>query len=153
VKREGTPRDYLDAAAERFQEAKDLYRLERYGGATYLAGVSIECALNAFLPSGHQLRGVHSLAVLLADGLSQRLPAGRAKEMGTLLTEVCRRWSNSQRYYPSSLIERVVKPRVRDHRDAKGNAKYLVDSAYTMYAQAYTIWVNPDDFPNAKDKS
>ncbi len=65
--------------------------------------------------------------------------------MSKVLTDVCRRWSNSQRYYPAVLIERLVKPRVTDYRDAKGNAKYLIDSAYTMFAQAYAIWIDPDD--------
>jgi HEPN domain-containing protein len=150
MKREGSLRDYLDAAGERFQEAKDLYRLGRFGGATYLAGVSVECALNAFLPSGHRIRGTHTLGLLAAEGLSQRLAPRRAKDVGTILTELSLRWSNSQRYYPGVLIERLVKPNVKSYRDAKGNAKYVIDAAYELFAEANAVWIDPDDLERAQ---
>jgi hypothetical protein len=150
MRRQATPRDYLDAAADRAQDARDLYRAERFGGAIYLAGVSIECVVNAFLPSGHRLRGNHSLPILASEGFSQRLAPRRAKEISKLLTDVTIRWNNSQRYYPTALTERLVKPHVTGYRDAKGNAKYLVDAAYNIFGIGFTMWINPDDLAAAK---
>lgn len=150
MKREASPQEYLDAAGERRAEAVQLYQADLFGGAVYLAGVSVECALHAFLPSGHQWRGQHNLALIAADGLAQRLPSRRAKEIGRLLSDISVRWNNSQRYYPSALTERLVKGKVRNFRDAKGNAKFLVDCAYELYSQALVVWRNPDDFVDVR---
>ncbi len=139
MRRVGSPREYLDAAADRAQDSKDLYRTERFGGAIYLAGVSIECALHSFLPSGHHLGGNHNLALLSGAGFSQRLAPRRAKEVGRILTDVMIRWNNGQRYYPTVLTERLIKPRVETYRDAKGNANFLVEAAYDIFKQAFAL--------------
>lgn len=42
MKREASPQEYLDAAGERRAEAVRLYEADLYGGAVYLAAVSVE---------------------------------------------------------------------------------------------------------------
>ncbi len=106
-----TPERYFDASKERFAGAGSCYGARDFGTALYLAGLSIEAALMAFVGTEvlGGIRAAHSFVLLANNGLAKLIEEPEDSARLTIaLTSAQLRWKNVYRYYPASYLAGLV---------------------------------------------
>ncbi len=106
-----TSERYFDASKERFTGAGSCYEARDFGTALYLAGLSIEAALMAFITPDvlGGIRAAHSFMLLANNGLARLLAEPEDSARLTIaLTSAQLRWKNVYRYYPAEYLAGLV---------------------------------------------
>lgn len=99
---------YRDAAVEHITVAQELYDLERFVLANYIAGPAAECMLRAYrhmidaeFDSRHELGRLYRL-VVFADVV----PRNRVEQVTAALEQVISLWSNEHRFLSNEALRR-----------------------------------------------
>lgn len=138
------PGHYRHASLERLQDARQLVENERFAGATYFAGLSVECMLRSLLVPG-LFDAKHDLLKLARGGFFAGLGDEAARKAGGLLTEVMARWLNSQRYCSEERLIAWIKREKKLPLATKGNlvkehCRRLLDAAAELVSIGDLRW-------------
>ncbi|MFC1600791.1 HEPN domain-containing protein [Candidatus Sumerlaeota bacterium] len=137
---------YLEASAFRIETARQLHEKGRYSAAIYLAGVSIECLLRAFITrEDPQFDQRHDLRELYKKAQLQALirPAKR-RQADAWLGDVWTRWKNNYRFASDDRMRTVFRD-LQHNRGIKGdflkeNSRIVVEAAYQLRTLGERRW-------------
>jgi len=102
------PEHYLLAAQERLSEAVALRRGARWVLAMYVAGLSAECMMRAFIPRDSEFDARHDLGALL--GASEwPLGSSERRRLHTAVSGIRVLWNNSLRYADEARVRSHLK--------------------------------------------
>lgn len=133
------PRDYYEAAWQRFEEAQHLAKTGRFGLALTLSGVAAECMLRAFIPPERPFDARHDLVLLLRDSTIDAGAGEKARrELGAALQVLRSIWRTSYRYRTDARQNTLVK-RLPAYRRLRGDGRPLVQSAADAIAAAAVV--------------
>ena len=140
------PEHYMEASAFRIESARQLHEHSRYSEAIYLAGVSVECLLRAFITrSTREFDARHDLQELFKQtGMEDLIPLKRKRDAGAWLGTIWARWKNNYRYVPDDRLRAEFK-RLRHDRGIAGdflkeNSRQVINSAYELRTIGELQW-------------
>jgi len=137
------PKHYLDASFNRIDSARKLHMQGRYSDAIYLAGVSVECLLRAFIT--HKFDKRHDLQDLFKESsLEALIPDKRRREVGSWLGIIWARWKNNYRYVSDDRLQAEFK-RLKHDRGISGNflkenSRLVINCAYKLRILGEQQW-------------
>jgi hypothetical protein len=137
---------YRDAAIEHLTVANDLYGLDRFVLANYVAGLGVECILRAYrhmldpeFDSRHALGRLYNLAKF-----DDVVPAGKEEVVGAALGDVINLWSNDHRFLSEAALRKRWSKR-KLYEGIKGDfvkeqVRRLVNSANQIVSIGAARW-------------
>ena len=140
------PEQYMEASAFRIESARQMHDHARYSVAIYLAGISVECLLRAFITRKTcEFDARHDLQELFKQAaLEDLIPHKRRREAGAWLGTVWARWKNNYRYVSDDRLRSEFKRLKHDrgiHGDfLKENSRYVVNCAYELRTIGELQW-------------
>ena len=139
--------DYLAAATEHVRGARELYSMQRYVLAHYVAGLAVECLLRAYLyrvnPKLFYSR--HDLWELeKASGFSDIVPNSQRQKISAALGDVVSRWQNDHRYRSERSLRRFLTGKKLYWRIkgdfVKENSRRIVEAALELVNLGAMAW-------------
>lgn len=131
---------YRDAAAERSQDAVELFLAGRCGAAIWVAGVALECLFRAYhrrrseqLDTGHDLKSLYK-ASRFADRVSPR----HVERMGSSIGLVAASWKNRYRYDPEDAVRRSIG--IRNATEFQRRAREVVNAVQEIVNHGVKRW-------------
>ncbi|KPA17923.1 hypothetical protein MHK_001852 [Candidatus Magnetomorum sp. HK-1] len=137
------PIHYLEASSCSIDSSRKLHFQARYSDAIYLAGVSVECLLRAFIT--HKFDKRHDLHELFkASSLEKLIPDRRRREVGCWLGTIWARWKNNYRYVSDERLKSEFK-RLKHDRGISGdylkeNSRMVINCAYNLRILGENQW-------------
>ena len=140
------PEHYREASAFRIESARQMHCHARYSDAIYLAGVSTECLLRAFITrrtiafdARHDLQELFKQA-----GLQDLIPFKHRRNAGALLGTIWARWKNSYRYITDDRLRSEFK-RLKHDRGIRGdflkeNSRCVINCVYELRTIGELQW-------------
>lgn len=137
---------YRAAAKEHMDDARLLYRSDRYALSLYVAGLAVECTLRAYrvrrdpqFDARHDLRDLHKLAAF-----NLVIPEKRSREVNAAMSEIVTLWRNDHRYHSNESLRQDLKKR-RLVGGIKGDplktlCARAVDAAITVVTSGEAQW-------------
>ena len=156
------PEHYVEAAAERVEQAEALFRIRHYSLAMDTAGRAVECILRAYffrkhgleakLEAAHDIARLFKVCDLKRVALEARQKRGESEseldrfsqELVADITNMAQIWSNDLRYASVSRLRAHLR-RKRFHQGVKGdflkfNAQRLVEAARRIVDEGVQRW-------------
>lgn len=140
------PEHYMEASAFRIESARQMHNQARYSAAIYLAGVSVECLLRAFITRRTlEFDARHDLQELFKQAdLEDLIPHKHRREVGARLGTIWARWKNNYRYIADDRLRSEFK-RLKHDRGIRGdflkeNSRCVVNCVYELRTIGEKQW-------------
>ncbi|CAN5252642.1 hypothetical protein BH09SUM1_BH09SUM1_16550 [soil metagenome] len=141
-----TPDHYRDASLHRIADALELYKQDKYAGAIYYAGVSVECILRAYrVRQDPEFDSRHDLEILeKSSGIATFIPENQGRHFAQQFTVVWSRWKNDYRYASDERLRSEFR-RLKLYQGIKGdflkeNARITMAAALELVNQGVSQW-------------
>jgi len=140
---------YRTAAEEHVNAARQLYTMERYVLAHYVAGLAVECLFRAYKSRRNpaapfdEHHGLHELA---EAGRFYDLVPEKLAEIRAALGDVVTRWLNNHRYRSEGALRAFLKEKKLDRGLPRGtdvlkeNSRRIVNAALQLVRLGVSQW-------------